>query len=118
MELPLAQFALVVYGGVFAITVVTTGMVTVLLFRANAEKAVALFGLFYDSGNGLRIITVLTTLATAAVLAFVDHLDAGLMSLLSGIAGFVLGGMKMREGAKIAELVRHETDPARLQSQA
>ena len=93
MNLQQGEFVLFVYACVFGIAIVAGGIAVASLFRTDSARAVEALKAFYDGGNGLRIVTVLTVLATVGVLAFADKLSPGVLSLLSGVAGFVLGGL-------------------------
>jgi hypothetical protein len=103
MDLDIAQFALVIYGAVFALACVAIAILLAVFFWKDPSATTAVIKTFYDGGNGLRIVTVVAVLATATVLAFGGHLSEGVLSLLSGVAGFVLGGL--RPGEKTAESV-------------
>lgn len=107
MNLQSGEFALLLYSIVFGLCVVSGGILIAVLFRKDPARTVEALKTFYDNGNGLRIITVLTVLATAGVLGFGGKLDQGVVSLLSGVAGFVLGGLKP---PRTQSDRRHETD--------
>lgn len=47
----------------------------------------------FGDGTALRIVTVFVVLGAAALLAIADKLDKGILALLSGIVGYVLGGL-------------------------
>lgn len=51
------------------------------------------FGLMFSRGNFLRISTVVFCVFAVVVLAFAGKLTEGAVAVLSGIAGFVLGGV-------------------------
>ncbi|MGH7177495.1 MAG: hypothetical protein ACREJC_08965 [Tepidisphaeraceae bacterium] len=88
-----SDYALTAYGIVFAISVVAGVLALATMFKKDPTKAVEALKAFYDGGNALRIITVAAILATVGMLAYADKLTDSIVSLLSGIAGFVLGGL-------------------------
>lgn len=51
------------------------------------------FGLMSSRGNFLRIATVVFCVFAVVVLAFAGKLSEGAVAVLSGISGFVLGGV-------------------------
>jgi len=51
------------------------------------------FGHMFSRGNFLRISTVVFCVFAVVVLAFAGKLSEGAVAVLSGIAGFVLGGV-------------------------
>jgi len=51
------------------------------------------FGLLFSRGNFLRIFTVVLCIFAVVVLATSGKLNEGAVAVISGIAGFVLGGV-------------------------
>ena len=64
-----------------------------MMYKQDSENATEALKFFFEGGNALRIATVLVIIGTAAVLALADKLSEGVLALMSGIAGYVLGGI-------------------------
>ena len=62
------------------------------------------FGLLFIRGNFLRISTVVFCIFAVVVLAISGKLSEGSVAVISGIAGFVLGGVsKEASDQKVSE---------------
>lgn len=74
---------------------IAAALVGIYAWKNNKdEKAlVPAIGLLVGNTNFLRIATVLLVIYSALVLGVLNKLDAGISSLLSGLAGYVLGGL-------------------------
>jgi hypothetical protein len=81
-------FAGVIVAALAAFTVV--GGIAFSKIERGAGKS---FGLMFSRGNFLRISTVVFCVFAVVVLAFAGKLSKGAVAVLSGIAGFVLGGV-------------------------
>ena len=86
-------FAGVIIAALFAFAVV--GGIAFFKVERGAGKS---FGLMFSRGNFLRILTVVICVFALVVLSFADKLSEGSVSVLSGIVGFVLGGVS-KDGA-------------------
>jgi len=58
------------------------------------------FGLLFIRGNFLRMATVVFCIFAVVVLAFAGKLTEGAVAVISGIAGFVLGGVSKDASAQ------------------
>ena len=67
-------------------------------FTVSERGTAKSFGLMFSRGNFLRIFTVVFCVFALVVLAFGGKLSEGAVAVLSGIAGFVLGGVS-KDGA-------------------
>jgi L-asparagine transporter-like permease len=81
-------FAGVIVAALFAFAVV--GGIAFSKVERGAGKS---FGFMFSRGNFLRISTVVFCVFAVVVLAFADKLSEGAVAVLSGISGFVLGGV-------------------------
>lgn len=81
-------FALVIAAALLAFAIV--GGIAFSKVQTGAGKS---FGLLFVRGNFLRISTVVFCVFAVVVLAFAGKLTEGAAAVLSGIAGFVLGGV-------------------------
>jgi photosystem II stability/assembly factor-like uncharacterized protein len=93
MNAELATFALLVFATVCAICVVTGGIAFAIAFRKHPTQATLAIKAFFEGGNALRVATVFGVLGTTTVLLFADKLTEGALALMSGIVGYVLGGL-------------------------
>jgi hypothetical protein len=82
----------------FAICVVGITIVACVAFYKNEGKT---FSLLIQRSGALQLVTVLTIILAAAFLTVIGKITTeGIVSILSGIAGYVLGGAsKIRQGA-------------------
>lgn len=81
-------FAVVIIAALAAFAVV--GGIAFSKVEHGAGKS---FGLMFSRGNFLRISTAVFCVFAVVVLAFAGKLSEGAVSVLSGIVGFVLGGV-------------------------
>jgi hypothetical protein len=81
------------FAGVIVIALVAFAVVGGIAFSKVERGAGKSFGLMFSRGNFLRISTVVFCIFAVVVLAFADKLSEGAVAVLSGITGFVLGGV-------------------------
>ena len=93
MNADLAKFALAVFAVVCAVCIVVGGVAFAVAFRKDPGKAEASVRALFEGGNLLRVATVFGVLGTTTVLLFADKLTEGALALMSGIVGYVLGGL-------------------------
>ena len=99
MKLTSIEFLIVTSGVILGFLMAWLG----LMHYASKHKA-AMLSLF-EEGNLLRMVTVGFIIAAVSLLAVIDKLSAEVVSvILSGIAGYVLGGMKVSDKRKVSEL--------------
>ena len=89
------MFRAVVHGfaGVIVAALAAFAVVGAIAFSKVERGAGKSFGLMFSRGNFLRILTVVFCVFAVVVLAFAGKLSEGAVAVLSGIAGFVLGGV-------------------------
>jgi len=93
------QFSIVII--VTVIAVCATTIAAIAFLKAEAEA----FSLMVQKAGALQLITVMSIVAAACFLALIGKVaPEGVISLLSGIAGYVLGGYSRSE--------RHSTSQA------
>lgn len=63
-----------------------------IAFWRTSKGAAATFSKLFERSDALRMVTVIMIVALTALLAILDRLPPGAVAILSGIAGFVLGG--------------------------
>ncbi|GLS18742.1 hypothetical protein GCM10007874_17590 [Labrys miyagiensis] len=82
--------------GIIALAVVVVGVTVVAsiaFWRADRDQA-KIFALLIKEANTLQLITVLNVIVAVTLLSMLGKIDAsGVISILSGIAGYVLGGI-------------------------
>ncbi len=88
LRIVIYAFAAVIIAALVAFTVV--GGIAFSKVQTGAGKS---FGLLFVRGNFLRISTVFFCVFAVVVLAFAGKLSEGAAAILSGISGFVLGGV-------------------------
>ncbi len=96
----LAQVAL--YGTICVVTIVSglTIVGAIAFYQAGAGQAKT-FTLLIQRAGALQLITVLTIVIGACLLTVLGKINSeGIVSILSGIAGYVLGGLSKSEPEK------------------
>ena len=69
----------------------------IAFFRAGQGQAKS-FGLMFERGNFLRLATAVLIILATVLLAALGKLTAeGVASILSGVAGYVLGGLDRQQ---------------------
>jgi hypothetical protein len=77
-----------------AVIAICGTVVAVIVFRKADHSAARIFGQFMNRAGMLQMLTVATIVQTVLVLRIFDGLSAdATISVLSGIAGYVLGGL-------------------------
>ncbi len=75
----------------------------IAFFRAGQGQAKS-FGLMFERGNFLRMATAVLIILATILLAALGKLTAeGVASILSGVAGYVLGGMDKQQSKEVPE---------------
>jgi hypothetical protein len=77
---------------VLVVALIAFAVVGRIAFSKTESGAGKSFGLMFTRGNFLRISTVVLCIFAVVVLAIAGKLSEGAVAVLSGIAGFVLGG--------------------------
>jgi hypothetical protein len=86
------------FAGVIIAALAAFAVVAGIAFSKVERGAGKSFGLMFSRGKFLRISTVVFCVFAVVVLAFAGKLSEAAVAVLSGIAGFVLGGVS-KEGA-------------------
>ena len=91
--------ALICMATVIIIGIIATAVVLWKATAAAGNLEPAIVSRLIGDGNALRLLTVLLVISAATFLGLSHKLDESLATLLAGIAGFVLGGMRRSENA-------------------
>lgn len=92
-EIEMLRTVVYAFAGVIVATLIAFAVVGGIAFSKTERGAGKSFGLMFSRGNFLRISTVVFCVFAVVVLAFAGKLSEGAVAVLSGIAGFVLGGV-------------------------
>lgn len=65
-----------------------------IAFSKVTKGAGKSFGLLFERGNFLRISTVMFVVLAVILLSILGVLNEGAVAVLSGVAGYVLGGLE------------------------
>lgn len=81
---------------------VVAGLLGVALFRKNnnPNALTMIIKQVTETTTLLRLVTVIIIIYAGVVLAATNKMDAPIASLLSGITGFVLGGLNHSENSR------------------
>jgi hypothetical protein len=89
----LVKWALVCSAAIIGLATMAFTVVGSIAFW-KAEKGTARsFGLLFQRGNLLRVITAVLVIESAVILSLAGALSQGTTAILSAVAGFVLGGL-------------------------
>lgn len=83
------------YGTICLVAIVTaiTIVGSIAFFRSTRGSAKT-FSLLLQRAGALQLVTVMTIIAGACILTIIGKINSeGIVSILSGIAGYVLGGI-------------------------
>ena len=94
MDGELAKLALIAFAIVSGLCVALGGLVLAIAFHKDPKHAARALEIAIRDGTALRIVTVFAVLGTTTVLTFAGRLTEGTLALLSGVAGYVLGGLQ------------------------
>lgn len=84
----------------------------VAAWRAGQHGALAFFRMF-ERMQVLQLLTVMLVIASATVLALLRIIDSnGIIGILSGVAGYVLGGLNRPPAAKPVPSASPESQPS------
>jgi hypothetical protein len=83
---------------------------SIAFYRANQGQAKS-FSLLFERGNFLRLATAVLIIVATIFLAAIGKLNAeGVASILSGVAGYVLGGMDRQAKEQAANTSAKSSD--------
>lgn len=90
-DLQTVVWALVILFGLAIIAFAVVGGIA--FYKSNQGQAKS-FGLLFERGNFLRLATAVLIILATILLAALGKLNSeGVAAILSGVAGYVLGGM-------------------------
>ena len=100
-EFEMFRTAIYAFAGVIVAALDAFAVVGGIAFSKVEHGAGKSFGLMFSRGNFLPIATVVFCVFVVVVLAFAGKLTEGAAAVLSGIAGFVPGGVS-KDGASLS----------------
>jgi Ca2+/Na+ antiporter len=90
--------------GIVVLVTLIFGVMGCIAFARTEKGSAKSFGLMFQRGNFLRIATVIMIVLSVLFLSLMDILkENGIISLFSGIAGYVLGGLDRNKDGNDAE---------------
>lgn len=98
IDVEMLRIVIYAFSAVIIAALVAFGVVGGIAFSKTTTGGGRSFGLMFQRGNFLRIATVVFCIFAVVTLAFAGKLSEGAVGVLSGIAGFVLGGVS-KDGA-------------------
>ena len=93
----MSDFQLVVWAIVimFSLCAISFAIVGGIAFYRSSRGTAKSFGLMFERGNFTRLATAVLIILAAILLAGLGKLSSeGVAAILSGVAGYVLGGME------------------------
>lgn len=88
---------------IFIVSLIAFTVIGGIAFSKTNSGGGKTFTFMFDRGHLLSMVTVLAVIIAALFLALTDKLNAGAVSLLSGVAGYVLGGMAKQKRTETNE---------------
>lgn len=98
----LVLWLLVIINAPLLIGVIAFALVGSVAFWKVEKGAGKSFGLMFQRGNFLRIITVIVIVEAATALALANKLSEGAVGLLSGVAGAAIGGIDKKTESELS----------------
>lgn len=89
----LATLVIICIASILAVFLIVSGFVAFAALKYSPNAA-NLLNSFFTSNNAIQILTISAVLVTALFLALSDRMSEGILSLLSSIAGYTLGGIR------------------------
>jgi hypothetical protein len=105
----LATLVIICLASVLAIFLIVSGFVAFAALKYSPNAA-NLLNSFFTSNNAIQILTISAVLVTALFLALSDRLSAGVLSLLSSIAGYTLGGIRPDQST-LTQISKSDSEP-------
>lgn len=78
---------------IMVVVLIAFSVVGGIAFMRTQQGSAKSFGLLFQRGNFLRIATTFLVVVAVVYLALVSRLSEGAIGILSGVAGYVLGGL-------------------------
>jgi hypothetical protein len=73
---------------------IAAATVAIMSFKNNPTGTSQQLQIFFEGGTGLRLLTVFAIILATVFLGTIGKLNEGASALLSGVAGYVLGGLQ------------------------
>jgi len=105
----LVESALISFAFVLTVVFATFATSTWAAFRSQRQGAPKSLGLLFQRAGILRLMTVLIVIFATVVLQLLHSLGEGAIAILSGIAGYVLGGIEKNSEKANAEDEKEKT---------
>ena len=87
------KYGITVLAIVMGLLVVSGAIVASIYFKSAPEHAAQGSNDFFKSQSATRLLTVMLVVSAACVLSLFHVLNDGAIAILSGITGYVLGGL-------------------------
>lgn len=92
---------------ILMLSILIFGIMGSIAFWKTEKGAAKSFGLMFQRGNFLRISTVVLVVVAVIFLGTIGTIqENGIVAILSGVAGYVLGGME-----RTKQPLNKDTDP-------
>jgi len=89
----LVLYTIIAISVVLSVTIIGLSVVSYVSFHKDNKVASEYLTRVFEGGSALRLMTVLAVILSATVLSLAGQLKEGTIALLSGVAGYVLGGI-------------------------
>jgi hypothetical protein len=93
VDTELVKWVIVAISAILAVGLIGLTIVSYVSFSRDNVVASENLNRFFGAGSALNLLTVLAVILSATVLALAGKLENGAATLLSGIAGYVLGAL-------------------------
>jgi Na+/H+ antiporter NhaD/arsenite permease-like protein len=87
------KYGLTVMATLMGVIIISAAVVANTYFKSSPEHAAKGSNEFLKSQSSTRLLTVLLVVSAACVLSIFHVLNDGAVAILSGITGYVLGGL-------------------------
>lgn len=94
----IGSITVIILGVMFAFTIVGG-----IAFNRSQQGSAKSFGLLFQRGNFLRIATAFLVVIAVVYLALLNKLSDGAIGILSGVGGYVLGGLDKGKAGDVPE---------------
>ena len=102
IDIEILKTVIYAFTAVLIVALLSFAVVGSVAFSKVEKGAGKSFGLLFSRGNFLRICTVVICIFAVVALAISGKLTDGAVAVISGIAGFVLGGVS-KENSAVSE---------------
>lgn len=108
------RFGLTVIAVITGLLIVGGAVVASIYFKSTPEQAAIQTSEFLKSQSALRLLTVALVVIAACTLSVMHVLNEGAIAILSGVAGYVLGGLPAISKSEANGVARQEAhDPSK-----